>query len=358
MKEKVKKILVIIQRSNGDVLYTFPLISALKKHYLDSKVDILVNDDTVNIANFNHEINEVIEFSYKKKKENRFLQEKNIFKTVFKKYDISINLTSSDRSVLYCAIAGKKTISAISKSNVKSWWKKLLLNHTYLFDSSEHILKNNFKVLELLEIPEILDYELNNPGKDDFNFVGCFLKENAIDKFLLFHPSAQYDYKIYPTFLTNKLLKMFNDSGVQVVLTGSNSYLDQQISKKLFRGKNIFNLIGKTTISQFIALSDRSTAYVGMDTLNMHIASLQNKQIFAIYGPTNTNMWRPWSKNDSSYDKNSFPINYANIRLFQAEKSCVPCGKAGCNDAHGKSDCLFLIKPEDVFQEIYAWLNK
>ena len=39
---------------------------------------------------------------------------------LIKKYDLSINLTASDRSVIYALLAGKKTISAIEKDNKKS----------------------------------------------------------------------------------------------------------------------------------------------------------------------------------------------------------------------------------------------
>ena len=48
-------------------------------------------------------------------------------------------------------------------------------------------------------------------------------------------------------------------------------------------------------ICLYFALSELSLAYIGMDTLNMHIAAAQNKRIFAIFGPTNLTMWSPWS---------------------------------------------------------------
>ena len=58
--------------------------------------------------------------------------------SLFKKYDLSINLTASDRSVIYALLAGKKSISAVDKDNKKSWWKKSLLTYHYFFDVKEH----------------------------------------------------------------------------------------------------------------------------------------------------------------------------------------------------------------------------
>ncbi|MDC0963510.1 lipopolysaccharide heptosyltransferase, partial [Candidatus Pseudothioglobus singularis] len=94
-----KKILIIIQRSNGDVLLSQKLISALYKHYQSPKIDLLVNDDTLPVARLLSNINFIHTFSYKKKHENRWQQEKDIVTSVFRKYDLSINLTASDRSV-------------------------------------------------------------------------------------------------------------------------------------------------------------------------------------------------------------------------------------------------------------------
>ena len=95
-----KKILIIIQRSNGDVFLSSSLIKALYDYYQDPQIDLLVNDDTISIASLIPFINNIYTFSYQKKKNDRWKQEKNILSCIFKKYDLSINLTASDRSVL------------------------------------------------------------------------------------------------------------------------------------------------------------------------------------------------------------------------------------------------------------------
>ena len=69
------------------------------------KIDLIVNDDTLPVARLLLHINFIYRFSYKKKRENRWKQEKDIITSVFRKYDLSINLTASDRSVLYAFFA-------------------------------------------------------------------------------------------------------------------------------------------------------------------------------------------------------------------------------------------------------------
>jgi len=92
--------------------------------------------------------------------------------------------------------------------------------------------------------------------------------------------------------------------------------------------------------------------------LNMHIASVQNKQIFAIFGPTNLSMWSPWSNDQNAATKENIPLQkYGKVTIFQSSMPCVACGKAGCNDNNGRSECLFTIKPEDIFSEIKKSYN-
>jgi len=34
---------------------------------------------------------------------------------------------------------------------------------------------------------------------------------------------------------------------------------------------------------------------------------------------------------------------------------CVACGRAGCDDQHGHSECLDKINPKTVFEQIRKW---
>ena len=59
----INNILIIIQRSNGDVFLSASLISQLKENFHPCKIDLLVNDDTLPIAETLHHINKIFTFS-------------------------------------------------------------------------------------------------------------------------------------------------------------------------------------------------------------------------------------------------------------------------------------------------------
>jgi len=360
--KQINKILIIIQRSNGDVLLSSPLINKLYEYYNKPQIDLLINDDTKAIASTLNHINAFKLYSYSWKKQSKASRIKNEFalvKKIYKKYDLSINLTASDRSVMYSILASSYCISAVEKDSNKSWWKKLFLNKSYVFDSSKHIVLNNISALKLLDIPND-KVTMSSKYKDESKVsMQNRLKDLGIEKFIIFHPSAQYEYKIYPKDLRNALLKKLNTLNIPIIITGANTEIDLQIKKQLPQLENIHDFIGETNLDEYIALSDLSYCYIGMDTLNMHIAASQNKRVFAIFGPTILNTWSPWSnKLQRATSKNLPKQTYANITIFQANMDCVACGKAGCDDQHGLSDCLFNINPENIYEEVKTWLLK
>ena len=353
-----KKILIIIQRSNGDVFLSLSLINQLYEHYDSIKIDLLVNDDTVALARLLPNINYIHTFSYFEKKKNSLKQEKNLILSLFRKYDLSINLTASDRSVIYALIASKISISAIEKVTHKSWWKRKFLTSYYYFDTSRHILLNNLESLNILNIKHEKLQKSLDISKIDIEKTRARLDSMGIDKFFIFHPSSQYNYKIYPKKLRNRLLEHLNTLGVSIIITGSNSEIDLEIKKEIPVLSNVHNLIGKTSLNEYFTISHLSMAYIGMDTLNMHIATSQNKRVFAIYGPTNLKMWAPWSNDlKVAATKNMKLQNYGKITIFQSSLPCVACGNAGCDNSK-RSECLYTINPDDVFLNIKKWFEK
>ena len=357
--KKPRKILIIVQRSNGDVFLSIGLIKSIFKFYNSPQIDLLVNDDTFQMASLLPHVSNILTFSYSKKINNRWLQERKIFTKIYRKYDLSINLTSSDRSVLYALLSGKKTISVIEKDSKKSWWKKLFLSKFYFYDSSQHILKQNLSPLALLEIDHDLTQHKVQISQETIKRVKLKLSKKGIKNFIIFHPSAQYSYKVFPKKSRDTLLKLLNNLGVPVIISGSNALIDTEIKLNLPSLSNIFDFIGDTSLEEYFALSHLSNAYIGMDTLNMHIAASQNKRIFAIFGPTNLKMWSPWSNELKISAKEDMPLQtYSNNTIFQADMPCVACGLAGCDDKHEKSECLYNISPISIFNEVESWYKK
>lgn len=351
----VRNILVIVQRSNGDVFLSSPLIEGLFQAYGSPNIDLLVNSDTLAVARTLPRIRDIHVFSYDL---GRTAQTLGLIRKIARRYDLGISLTSSDRSVLFALVSGNKSISAVEKQSKKSWWKRFLLSAHYEFDSDHHIIENNSRPLALLGIGSEKPVLASRYSRQAAERVDAMLENKGISEFLIFHPCAQYDYKVYPEKLRNRLLEDLNCLGVKIVVTGSKSSVDLLIKSSLPVLENVFDFIGETSMDELLALSDCSLGYIGADTLNMHIAASQNKRIFAIFGPTILSMWSPWSNMLHAGTRVNLPVQtYGNITIFQADMPCVACGKAGCDDHHGISECLYQIDPLVIKKEVEQWLT-
>ena len=73
-----KKILIVIQRSNGDVFLSITLINLIYEYFHSPQIDLLVNDDTYSMAKLLPNINFIHQFSYQKKRNYRWKQEKQL----------------------------------------------------------------------------------------------------------------------------------------------------------------------------------------------------------------------------------------------------------------------------------------
>ncbi len=354
-------ILVIVQRSNGDVFLSSPLIERLHTKFPKAKIDMLVNRDTLAAAKLLPYINDIFTYDYAWKKEGvakRFKEELSLIKKLFGSYDLAINLTTSDRSVLYARLFSKFAISCVEPQKVKSWWKRALLSRFFEYSSNKHIVEHNTVPLKLLGF-DPKDREVRAFVKESAEKELQKLGFDTKKEFIIFHPSAQYDYKIYPKHLRERLLEMLSSLDIEIVVTGGPGQIDMRISEELPQLSNVKNLIGKTSLDGYVALCAASKGYIGMDTLNMHIAAALDKEVFAIFGPTLPQIWSPWCNSLHRGTKESAPLQkYGNITIFQADMPCVACGKAGCDDRHGRSDCLYAIEPETIFKEVEAWLKK
>ncbi len=356
-----KQILVIIRRSNGDVLLSSALLQQLQDYYAGVDIDLLINDDTLGIAKALPAVRRIYCYSYAWKTLPwwaRVRQQVGLMRQLWRRYDLAISLTTTDSSVLYARLAGRQAISLMETEAHKNWWKQRLLDGYYYLDPTQHVILNHLKALNVLQIPQDKVITHIHYSAEALQRVQAKLHDQGIRTFLIFHPSAQYAYKIYPDTLRQQLLDQLNELGIPIVVTGANTALDLHIKATLPDLDNLYDFIGETSLDEYIALSHLASAYVGGDTLNMHIAAAQDKPIFAIFGPTLLPIWSPWNNALQTAATYSQPQQtYGNITIFQANMPCVPCGKAGCDDQHGRSECLYKINPALISTAVSNWMK-
>lgn len=351
------KFLVIIRRYLGDVLLASPLVGELKRGFPGSRVDLLINASTLPAAEMIHGVDRVLIYQRPKNPLQRFIQEARMVASLWKRYDYAFSLTSNTRSTLYAVIGGRKSVGVAGPDGPGERIRRIFLDVHQEFDPGLHTVAMHARMLQGLGIqPSALEI-LVDISSSAHKRMASLLHSQGIQQFILFHPSAQYEYKIYPAVQRNKLFRLLKSLDLPIVTTGSSSLLDKRISEELPR-ERVLDLTGRTSLHEFGALCRMARCYIGMDTFNTHLAAALNTRVFAIYGPTLLSRWSPWSNELQRGAIGTKPIQtYGRITIFQAVMDCVPCGKAGCDDQGGQSVCLGRIEPESVFEEVRQWLS-
>ncbi len=156
-------------------------------------------------------------------------------------------------------------------------------------------------------------------------------------------PFAKHFLKQWPVENSIKLMKMLSGiPGVRFWLFGGSDECARlaDIEKII---PSAVSLCGKLTLEEEIAVMERLTFMIAMDSSNMHMAALAGTRVVSIWGATDPFAgFGAWGQ----------PPEYS-VRIPADELTCRPCtvyGKGTCR--RGDFACMTRLTPEKVFEEI------
>tara|TARA_Y100001970_G_C14158751_1_gene817221 strand:- start:461 stop:1480 length:1020 start_codon:yes stop_codon:yes gene_type:complete len=249
----------------------------------------------------------------------------------FKKTKYLIFLDSSkNRLVKLISFFYKKSfIIGSSKFFANIFDKNIILDENlHLSDSLTHFLPPEVNIV----------YKLNI--RNNFSSI---VSENNFENYLVFAPgSGELEkHKRWPALYYSKLADLLIKTDIKIIIIGSinEKILINNILKNT-SNQNIQVYIPKNLIDS-LALFKYSKLVLGGDSGNLHLASIVNDNILAIWGPTNKYKTSPKTKN---------------IKFIDLKLSCSPCYnkyRTGC----GNNICLKNILPNFVFDNILQILK-
>jgi heptosyltransferase-1 len=130
--------------------------------------------------------------------------------------------------------------------------------------------------------------------------------------------------------LIEKLLIRFPQYAIYLVGSGDHKVWAEGVSKKFPR---VFSLFGRLSLRELVYVIRNSEVVITVDTGPMHIASVLDKPIVALFGPTTSNRTGPWS---------------TIYRVVKVDLPCRPCFKKICEDTL----CMKKISPEMVLNAL------
>ena len=136
-------------------------------------------------------------------------------------------------------------------------------------------------------------------------------------------------------------MKKVHTTEAVVLIFGSDE--DIEIAEELSKGLTAwhYNLAGKTTLLEFMALTKRLDLFLTNDSGPMHIGAALGAPTLAIFGSTSDVLTGPLGKH---------------VKVIKEGLDCAPCFERVCADEH--YECLTKIMPAKVLTEAMSLMKR
>lgn len=302
VEKSYRRILVIKLRFHGDMLLTTPVISTLKRHYPDAKIDVLLYQDTIPILSENPEINALYGLKNKKTKTSEkisnFIQ---LIKTLrSNKYDIVINMADQWMvAVLVRMLNAPVRISHDYSYRRNAFWRNSFTHH--VTQEGTNVVESNLSVLAPLGFDSSVKKTTMSYNPSCWVRVRSELGQSCVgEHYVVIQPTARQIFKCWDNDKFSQLIDALHARGLQVVLTSGPSREDLDCINAIAGGCQtppVTALAGKLTFPELAALIDHADLFIGVDSAPGHIAAAVNTPLICLFGATNHVFWRPWSNN-------------------------------------------------------------
>ncbi len=333
----MKRILIINVNWLGDVLFSTPMIRALREKFPDAHIACLVVPRCKEVLESNPRLNEVIIYEEQEGHKGIFGKLKLIAELKKRKFDAAILVHRSFTRALIAFLAGiPRRIGYRTK------------NRSFLLSDAVSLPEEELhRVDYFLNLARAVgadgggrEYEFFVSDRDRAGALR-FLEENGVKatEFLaVLNPGGNWDPKRWAkenfAQLADALTKRF---GAKIVITGAKKDIPlAQAISKMAGGRPII-ACGKTTLKELAAIFERANIVIANDSGPMHISVAVGAKTVALFGPTDPRI--------------TGPVGKGRYAVLHKNENCeVPCYNLGCTEYR----CMKEIKVEDVLNAAEA----
>jgi lipopolysaccharide heptosyltransferase II len=341
------RILLVRLRPLGDVVFTTPLLSALRRHYPDAHMTYLVEPDAAPIVEGNPHVNEVIAVP-RRRGLSRLRDDMAMAGHLTRgRFDLAIDLHGGPRSAwLTWASRAQRRIGYTITG--RSWMYTEAIPRSREL-TPRHSVLNQWDLVAPMGIPPL------DPARDPVQMfhdrqadsrVHTYLAQSGVrpdDALVVIHASASTRFKRWPeeSFVELVAALVRQDGSRRVFLTSGPS--DAQAAQRIMRAARAQLGVRASAIleSQMLELPElhaliaRAALFIGGDSGPLHIAATTPVPIVELLGPTLAERSRPWRD----------PRWFAEV-VEPGPLPCRPCHQRTC--IPGDFRCLTSIGADRV----------
>ncbi|MCB0352108.1 MAG: glycosyltransferase family 9 protein [Bdellovibrionales bacterium] len=319
LRSRVKKILVVAVPGMGDALLATPLISSLQSAFPDAAIDILVRSGRESIVEDCPHIQKVISFNYR----SRIFSYLEMVYRLFRKYDLAVSTSDSDRSTLSCFYAAPYRIGVVPKWRIGNFWKRLFWHGFIETDPHLHMVTQNLLLSQSLGIEPLVKFLVPRALPLDRR-----LKVSRSKPLAVLHCYSRGNFKRWEEDRWEQVIHSLIAEERQVVLSYGPSEDERDSAARLSQRfqEGVISLPTVLPFGQIVSLLQMAELFIGVDTSVTHLAAVLGVPTVAIYGYSNSRKWSPWPASHREMDS-PFPGEpgvyfRGNVCLMKGECVC------------------------------------
>jgi len=308
------KILVIRRDNIGDLICTTPLLRALRKHFPEASISILVSSYNAEVLNNNHDIDRIFVF-LKRRHDNHGNHPLSV---IWKRWQLKRSLRKDDFDYILLAnggwryargLRGKVTIGFQERDRPTSQQPDIAIPRETSEIHEEH------EVTKLARLGAVLKVPIEHSQGPTYLFPNKTIVAQEREKLLAagwnpniptigIHISARCPTRVWPEqYFASLIQKIIAVEHAQFLLLWAPGLLtnpkhpgdDEKALRllHLLQGLPVFGT-PTTTVSQLIAVTSLLDQLICSDGGAMHIAAALQKPILSFFGIGSIKSWHPW----------------------------------------------------------------
>ncbi|MFA5156210.1 MAG: lipopolysaccharide heptosyltransferase II [Candidatus Omnitrophota bacterium] len=356
----MEKFLIINPFGIGDVLFTTPLIKAIKQAYPQAPVSYWCNERVKEIFKNNPDIDKVFALSrgdLKKIFQRSKLEGITAFWRLLQgikkeRFSTAIDFSLDHRYGLIAKLLGIKQRIGFNYKN-----RGRFLTHKRRLESYEgrHVVEYYLSLLEFLGItPKSKDLEISIPdagrarAENILNRAGITPKDTVVG--IAAGAGASWgqnaSYKHWPAIKYAQLAdKIIESCGARVIILGDSSESPIADIITAAMKNNPVDLTGKLSLTELLAVIAKLNLLITNDGGPLHIAVACGVKTVSIFGPVDSAVYGPYPPSEKHL-------------VIKNNSACGPCYKNFKLDicVHDK-ECINSISTEEVFAAVSRQLG-
>jgi heptosyltransferase-1 len=334
----VTSVLLVRLGALGDIVHAMPIVSALRTHWPDARIDWLVDPRYLDVVRLVDGVNEAIPFDPRQLvvAGGRAATVAAIADLRAAQYDLVLDLQGLIKSAAVAWLAGGAQTIGFAAAQLREPAARFLYTKTVDVPPDLHVIAKNMALLAAVGVDEpAASFSLRLPPSAVAEQIAA---QHAETGFIAINPGAAWPNKRWPAPRFGRVAAgLAERHGLRTVVVWGPDEVDLARSV-VAAADGAAELAPPTSITDLFAVFQRARVTIAGDTGPLHIAAAVGTPVVALFGPTDPARNGPWQDGDVTVSRFDACVCHYQRR----------CRRAVC--------CLDDISVDEVIEAVSARL--